>query len=168
MTSSRPRRAAGRRSLAAACAALALAAAAAASPAAAQAAARAPGAQPPDGAKLYGATCASCHQAGGQGAEGSYPPLAGSEWVESEERLVRILLHGLTGEVEVAGETYRGLMPPWGGALKDAELAAVASYVRSSFGNRAAPVAAATVARVRAATAARKAPWTAAELARVP
>ena len=100
--------------------------------------------------------------------EESYPPLAGSEWVtKGAGRLVCIILHGLTGDIEVAGETYSGLMPPWGGALKDAEIAAVASYVRASFGNKAAPVTAATVARVRAASAGRTTPWTAAELARV-
>lgn len=144
---------------------LAVAAALAAAP---TGGAQAPNAQAPDGAKIYSTTCASCHQANGLGTEGTYPPLGGSEWAtEGEGRIVRILLHGLTGEVEVAGETYSGLMPPWGGALKDAELAAVASYVRASFGNRAAPITAATVARLRAATAGRTRPWTAAELAGV-
>ena len=131
--------------------------------AAAHAAPRA--AQPPDGRQIFSTTCASCHQASGEGVEGTYPPLAGSEWATGgEERVVRILLHGLSGPVEVAGETYSGAMPPWGGALNDAQIAAVTTYVRSSWGNKAPPITPATVARVRAATAARKAPWTAAEL----
>jgi len=124
-----------------------------------------PAASAPDGRQIFSTTCASCHQASGEGVEGTYPPLAGSEWVTgSEERVVRILLHGLSGPVDVAGETYSGAMPAWGGALNDAQIAAVTTYVRGSWGNKAAPIAQATVARVRAATAARKTPWTAAEL----
>jgi hypothetical protein len=49
--------------------------------------------------------------------------------------------------------------------LKDSELAAVAGYVRSAWGNKAAPVTAARVATIRAATASRNTPWTVAELA---
>ena len=78
-------------------------------------------AQGPDGKVVYSTTCAACHQATGEGVEGTYPPLAGSEWVNGDEaKVVRIVLHGLTGPVEVAGETYSGMMPPWGGVLKDA------------------------------------------------
>ena len=121
-----------------------------------------------DGKQVYATTCAACHQATGLGVEGTYPPLAGSEWVNGDEaKLVRIVLNGLTGPVEVAGETYAGAMPPWGGVLKDEDIAAVATYLRSSWGNKAAPVTEATVASIRAATKARTAPWTVAELASV-
>jgi len=125
-----------------------------------------PAPQGPDGKVVYSTTCAACHQATGEGVEGTYPPLAGSEIVNGDEaKIVRIVLHGLTGPVEVAGETYSGMMPPWGGVLKDPELAAVLTYVRSAWGNKAAPVTPATVAAIRAATASRATPWTAAELA---
>ena len=135
--------------------------------AAATPAAQAP-AQGPDGKVVYSTTCAACHQATGEGVEGTYPPLAGSEIVNGDEaKVVRIVLHGLTGPVEVAGETYSGMMPPWGGVLKDPELAAVLTYVRSAWGNKAAPVTVSTVAAIRAATASRTTPWTAAELANV-
>src|SRR5258705_4924492 len=98
-------------------------------------------AQGPDGKVVYSTTCAACHQATGEGVEGTYPPLAGSEWVNGDEaKVIRIVLHGLTGPVEVAGETYSGMMPPWGGVLKDPELAAVLTYVRSAWGNKAAPI----------------------------
>ena len=120
-----------------------------------------------DGAKIFSVTCASCHLANGLGTEGKVPPLAGSEWVVGNEgRLVRIILHGLIGEVEVQGEMFNGAMPTWGGAFTDEQIASVASYVRRSWGNKAAPVTAATVARVRAATGDRKTPWTAKELLR--
>jgi mono/diheme cytochrome c family protein len=125
--------------------------------------------QGPDGKQVYSTTCAACHQATGLGVEGTYPPLAGSEIVEGDEgKVVRIVLHGLTGPVEVAGETYSGAMPPWGGVLKDPEIAAVVTYVRGAWGNHAAPVTAAKVASIRASTAARKTPWTAPELAQLP
>jgi len=125
-------------------------------------------AQSPDGKTVYSTTCAACHQATGEGVEGTYPPLANSEWVNGDEaKVVRIVLHGLTGPVEVAGETYAGMMPPWGGVLKDADIAAVLPYVRSAWGNKAAPITAAKVAAIRAATTSRAAPWTAADLAQV-
>ena len=125
-------------------------------------------AQGPDGKVVYSTTCAACHQATGEGVEGTYPPLAGSEIVNGDEnKVIRIVLHGLTGPVEVAGETYSGMMPPWGGVLKDPELAAVLTYVRSTWGNKGAPVTVSKVAAIRAATASRTTPWTAAELANV-
>jgi len=125
-------------------------------------------AQGPDGKVVYSTTCAACHQATGEGVEGTYPPLAGSEIVNGDEaKVVRIVLNGLTGPVEVAGETYSGMMPPWGGVLKDPEIAAVLTYVRSTWGNKGAPITASKVAAIRAATSSRTTPWTAAELANV-
>ena len=121
--------------------------------------------QLPDGKQIYATTCAACHQATGEGVPGAFPPLAGSEWVTGAEgRIARIILHGVTGPLEVAGETFNGMMPPWGGTMKDADIAAVITYVRSAWGNKAAPVTAATVAAVRAANSSRTTPWTAAEL----
>ena len=117
-----------------------------------------------DGRKVYATTCAACHQAAGEGTE-VYPPLAGSEWVTGDEgRLARIVLHGLTGEIEVAGTAYSGVMPGWGVMFKDDELAAVMTYIRSSWGNKAPAVRAETVARVRQESAGRTAPWTSAEV----
>lgn len=117
------------------------------------------------GEEVYVAACAACHMPNGTGIAGAFPPLAGSRWVTGDERVVvRIVLHGLTGDIEVEGDTYSGLMPPLGGTLSDGEIAAVATYVRRSWGNAAAPVSAATVARERAATAGRATPWTVPEL----
>ncbi len=111
------------------------------------------------GAQVYAGKCAACHQATGAGLPGIFPPLAGSPWVtESEDRLIAILLHGIQGPIDVLGATYNGLMPAWK-SLSDAELAAVATYVRTTFGNTASTVGASTVARVRTETAARTAPW---------
>ena len=121
--------------------------------------------QPPDGRELYATTCSACHQLDGSGLTDVYPPLAESEWVTGdEERLIKVVLHGLTGEVEVGGEIYSGAMPGWGSTLNDAQVAAVLTYVRKSWGNAAPAVVPATVAKIRSATAARATPWTAKEL----
>lgn len=107
--------------------------------------AKAPGApgaagQAVDGKALYTGNCASCHQATGKGLPGVFPPLDGSEWVQGEPRvLVNILLHGITGEIEVAGTTYKGMMPSFK-QLGDAELAAIASTIRSEWSNKAAAI----------------------------
>ena len=123
-------------------------------------------AQEVDGARVYATVCSSCHMANGQGVAGVFPPVAESEWVTgSPEQLVKIILHGVMGEMMVAGEVYSGMMPPWGGGLNDAEIAAVSTYIRSNFGNEAGPVTAEMVANLRKAHAARKTPWTAEELA---
>ena len=126
--------------------------------------------QPPDGKQIYTTTCAACHQPTGLGVADVYPPLAESEWVTGDEgRLIRVVLHGLTGEIEVAGETVSGAMPGWGATLDDAQIAAILTYIRGSWGNKAPAVTAAAVGRVRQATASRGAPWTAKELAgRIP
>jgi cbb3-type cytochrome c oxidase subunit III len=132
--------------------------------AAAQGTALKPPAATRTGAQIFSSTCAACHQAKGEGTD-TYPPLAGSEWVQGDEsRVVRIILHGLIGDVEVQGQVYNGAMPAWGPSLNDAEIAAVATYIRSSFGNKALPITAETVAKARAAHAGRTTPWTIPEL----
>jgi mono/diheme cytochrome c family protein len=118
-----------------------------------------------DGHAVYENRCAACHQATGQGLPGAFPPLAGSEFVLGEaERVVRIVLHGLSGPVTVKGQTFNGAMPAWADQLSDAEIAAVLTYVRSSFGNAAPAVTSDVVAAQRTATASRATPWTAGEL----
>ena len=118
-----------------------------------------------DGASVYSSRCAACHQATGQGLPGAFPPLAGSEFVTGdEERLVRIVLRGLTGPVTVRGQTFNGAMPAWADVLSDAEIAAVLTYVRSAWGNAAEAVAADKVAEERRGTASRTTPWTVGEL----
>ena len=99
--------------------------------------------------------CATCHQKDGNGLpEAQFPPLAGSEWVQgSEDRLIRLALHGLIGPLEVKGVKYPGAVPmtPFK-FLSDAELADVLTFVRNAFGNKAAPVTPQAVQKVRAAT----------------
>lgn len=113
-----------------------------------------------DGALLFASRCASCHQATGAGLPGVFPPLAGSEWVNGDPKLVaRILLLGVTGKITVAGSTFNGSMPAFGTTLTDNEIAAVASHVRSSFGNHSPALTADVVKAERAAIGNRTAPW---------
>ena len=113
-----------------------------------------------DGAALYTALCAACHQASGQGLPGVFPPLAGSEWVTGPATTaVLIVLHGVSGPLQVKGSDYNGAMPPFGKQLGDAEIAAVLSHIRSQWGNAAAPVSQAEVAAARQASADRGGPY---------
>ncbi|CAN5884060.1 GDSL-type esterase/lipase family protein [soil metagenome] len=100
--------------------------------------------------------CMTCHQPDGTGLSASgFPPIAGTKWVTgSEDRLIKLVLNGLHGPIEVQGQKYAGQVPmtPFGGMLKDEEVAAVLTYVRNSFGNKAPAVSPAKVAQVRAAT----------------
>jgi nitrite reductase (NO-forming) len=105
-----------------------------------------------EGQRLYQTYCMGCHQAEGQGIPGTFPPLAKSDYALADtSRLIETVLNGLHGPIEVNGQQYNGTMPPMG-HLKDEEIAAVLSYVRSSWGNTAKPVTAAEVAAVRAKT----------------
>lgn len=114
-----------------------------------------------DGAALFASLCVACHQASGQGLPGVFPPLAGSEWVAGKDTTAAaILLHGVTGPVQVKGTTYNGAMPAFKDQLDDAQIAAVLSHIRSQWGNTGAAVTAETVAKVREETKARTAPFT--------
>jgi mono/diheme cytochrome c family protein len=118
-----------------------------------------------EGASVFSAHCAVCHQATGAGIPGVFPPLANSPWVlGSDTVMVKIVLLGLQGPVVVGGVTYQGQMPTWRASLSDQQIAAVASYVRSSWGNKAGPVTAELVAQLRQSLATRDKPWSAAEL----
>ncbi len=116
------------------------------------------------------AHCATCHQPHGKGLDPVYPPLAGSPWTTGdEERLIKLTLHGLWGPLEVNGKVYdpaKGVPPmtAFESLLKDDELAAVLTYVRNSWGNKADPVNPETVKKVRAATKGRSIFWKPEEL----
>jgi mono/diheme cytochrome c family protein len=58
------------------------------------------------------------------------------------------LLYGLQGAITVDGKPYNGMMPAWKGQLTDADIAAVATYVRKSWGNTGGPITEADLAKV--------------------
>lgn len=119
-----------------------------------------------DGGQLYTAYCSACHGVDGTGATGgTFPPLSGSPWVTGPaDRAVKIVLHGLEGPVQVAGKSFNLAMPPQGAVLPDESIAAILTYVRSSWGNKAAAVSAEAVKKLRAETETRDKPWTASEI----
>lgn len=122
------------------------------------------------GAAVYQSVCGLCHQPTGYGVPNVAPPLAESTWVTGEpERLIRIALHGLYGEIEVNGQKWNLAMPGQGmnPLLDNAKLADVLSYIRNAWGNEAAPITAAQIAAVREQTKDRKMPWTAETLLQV-
>lgn len=108
-----------------------------------------------DGKTLFEgkATCVNCHQADGKGVPGVFPPLAGNpRVVEGDGSFVaHTIIHGRSGEITVGDKVFNAIMPPIGTqqGLSDAEIAAVATYVRSTWGNQAAPVTAEVVGRQR-------------------
>src|SRR5699024_6928176 len=115
-----------------------------------------------DGSTVYANTCAACHQQSGAGIPGAFPPLDESEWVTGNPALaVQVVLHGLNGEIEVAGETFNGAMPAQN--LSDEEIAAVVSYIRESWSNDADAITADFVAEQRAATEDQSGPWNGAD-----
>jgi len=116
------------------------------------------------GASIYSARCANCHQGNGEGVPNAFPPLNRARWVEDKGQIIRILLHGMQGPVEVRGNNYNGNMPAWGSVLSDKEIAAVITHVRQNWENDFSDVTAEEVSSVRSATEGRAQPWTAAEL----
>jgi mono/diheme cytochrome c family protein len=105
------------------------------------------------GAKLYAQHCAQCHGERGEGVAGAYPPLAGNRAVNLAEtaNLVQIVLNGGFAPA-TAGNPRPFGMPPYATVLADADIAAVLSHIRGSWGNRALAVSEFTVSRQRGGT----------------
>ncbi len=121
------------------------------------------------GVQVYNTLCITCHLADGKGAENLAPPLADSDWVQgSQERLIRIALHGVQGPIKVNGNRYRHpeVMPGIGAALKDQQVADVLSYVRTAWGGKS-QVKVEDVSRVRSEHKGRVLPWDVKDLLKI-
>ena len=117
-----------------------------------------------EGKKVY-MTCMPCHQPTGLGLPMVFPPLAKTDYVNgSAERFAAMILKGNAGPMTIEGKPYNNIMPGQEATLTDAQIAAVMTYVRSSFGNSAPPVATELVTATRKKFADRKTPWTEPEL----
>jgi mono/diheme cytochrome c family protein len=102
------------------------------------------------GKQVYLEQCLACHQADALGVSGMNPPLVKTKFVLGDKaKLVKIVLNGMTG-IEIEGEDYHGVMAPHSD-LTDQQIADVLTYVRNSFGNKAAAVKASEVKAIRAA-----------------
>jgi len=114
------------------------------------------------GRDFYMKACIECHQSDGKGVQDTFPPLIGSEWVKGpQDQLLRIVLGGLSGPIEINGQKFNGLMP--GHAhVSDSEIAEIVSFVRFAFGGlKEKPITPAQVKALRPDVEKRKfVPWT--------
>ncbi len=102
-----------------------------------------------DEERLYNQFCGTCHQLDGLGSPGRYPPLLKTKRVKGEkEQLVEIVLTGMQGPIEVAGQKYNAVMPPLQ-FLSDAKIAKILTFIRSNFADGASPITENEVADVR-------------------
>jgi mono/diheme cytochrome c family protein len=132
--------------------------------------------QPPSGGPdlahgrdVYERICGLCHGNDGMGKPNQAPAYVGSEWaLGSPNRMIRIPLVGLTGPIEVSGQQWSLSMPAMGASLSDNDLAAVLTYIRQSWGNKASEVTPDQVAAVRKELGNRSQPETVEELKKIP
>jgi len=135
---------------------------------------------PPGGANYFNLgkavynkpSCVLCHQPNGQGTPGQFPPLAGSDWVLEPEpgRIIRAVLHGMQGgPIKINDQSFNfgASMVAWKDTFSDEEIAAVLTYVRQDWGNKAPDVTAERVKAVREKTKDRATPYTPDELMKV-
>ena len=100
---------------------------------------------------------------------GEAPPLEGSSWLAGPENLlIKIVLHGLHGPIEVRGKSYNQEMPGFAPILSDADIASLLSYVRRRFGGATTPTSEAAVSSIRSANRGRTNYWTVPELMKEP
>jgi mono/diheme cytochrome c family protein len=91
------------------------------------------------GERIYNDNCSGCHQRSGRGIPGGFPPLAGHapQVLQKGGRayIVRLVLFGLAGRIEVDGTAYNGSMPSWSDSLRDDQVAAVINHVLTDWDN---------------------------------
>jgi len=123
-----------------------------------------------NGKARYDLVCGLCHGVDGLGKPNQAPPLAGSEWVNTKgfQRPMSIPLEGVSGSLEVKGQTWNLSMPAMGAAMSDSDLADVLTYIRNSWGNQGSPVTADDVKALRAKTGAHPQPLTSENLKALP
>lgn len=133
-------------------------------------------AQKREGMVVFNGLCANCHNDDGMGKPGVAPQLVGSDWVNDPGigRLVRIVVHGVQGPIKINATTEFNMagaqMPSQFESIgnSDAKLAAVLTYIRTSWGNTGKPVSTEEVKAVREAAGQRENLWNAEELMAIP
>lgn len=102
------------------------------------------------GEQVYRTYCAACHGRTGQGSPPRFPPIAETDWVSGDkERLIRIVLEGLQGPIEVKGVLYNSAMPAHS-FMEDSDIAELLTFIRSNFGNTGDAVTEEEVSAIRA------------------
>jgi len=86
------------------------------------------------GAAVFANNCPACHQADGEGVPDAFPPLAKSDYLNSDKsRAIKTVTGGLQQKLTVNGHVFEGVMPAWD--LSDEDIADVLSYVYNTWGN---------------------------------
>ena len=117
------------------------------------------------GKSAYEMICGLCHGNDGNGKPGQAPPLAGSEWaLGNPDHMIRIPLYGLSGPITVKGQQWNLAMPAMGATLSSDDLAAVLTYIRTSWGNNAPAITPEQVNAIKQQVGNRSQPFTAEEL----
>ncbi len=115
-----------------------------------------------DGVAVFNDGCSACHQPGGIGQPGLAPPLVDAPlWTtlgaKAPDYVVGVILSGLTGTIEAAGQGYYGLVMPTHDFMSDDEIAAVTNYVLQELNQVGTPIDADMVAAARSAVPSHKA-----------
>ena len=102
------------------------------------------------GGAIFSKYCATCHQPDGNGISGAFPSLHDSEWVAGDKgRLIRLVLRGMQGSIEIKGETFNNVMTPHD-FLSDDQISSVLTFLRQTFQNDADSVSVRDIGLVRA------------------
>ncbi len=101
------------------------------------------------GRTVYQNVCQACHGPEGKGLPGAFPPVANSDWIAAnQDRLVEIILNGLSGPLVVNGQNFNAVMPPMA-YLSDADIANALTFVLNNWDNPGGEIQAAQVAQAR-------------------
>jgi mono/diheme cytochrome c family protein len=128
----------------------------------------------PKGAAIFQSVCQTCHGTDGNGITALGPPLNGSNWVQGDKnKLIPIVLYGLTGPIKIAGKLYKspeinGDMPGIGAnkEFTDEDIAQTLNFIRNSWNNKAGKITAPDIGTVRKKFNSRPKPFTMEELER--
>lgn len=94
------------------------------------------------GQVVFEDNCAQCHRSNGEGLPATFPALNKNPFVLGDPKpVIATVLNGRKGSL--------GQMPSWKDKLDDGQIAAVLTYIRQAWSNRAAPVTPAMVAATR-------------------
>jgi len=118
------------------------------------------------GKTVYDSVCGICHGVDGAGKPGQAPTLVDSEWVVTKNfnRLAHIPLVGVNGPIQVKGKDWSMSMAAMGASLSDDDLAAVLTYIRGSWGNKAGAVTGDDIKKIRAEMGKTSQPYTGEQL----
>lgn len=102
-----------------------------------------------DGKATYLKHCMGCHQAGGSGIPGIFPPLANnSNLADKPAYIAEAIIKGVSGPLEVNGKQYNGAMPALS-HISNEEISAIANYIVNDLENGEATITPAEVQKLR-------------------